>query len=185
MTEEIKQIAERLRGLRESLDLTSEELAKQCEIDAGDYVKYESGEADIPMSALHNIAAHMGVELTGLLSGDEPHVSSFAVTRKGQGLVVERRKAYRYQSLAAAFKQRRAEPFIVTVEHKADSEKPIFNTHDGQEFNLVLEGEMTLFYGDKEIILHQGDSIYFNPQTPHAMRANNGTSCTFLATIVR
>jgi len=184
MTEQIKQIAERLRGLRDSLNLSQKEFAALCEIDETLYAQYESGNSDISISILHNVSIHTGIDLTSLLSGDDPHISSYAITRKGQGINIERRAAYRYQSLSATFQHRRTDPFIVTVEPKEGDTPPSFNTHEGQEFNYILEGELKLFLGSKEIILQQGDSIYFNPKTPHAMQAMNNTACKFLACII-
>ncbi len=184
MTEKIKQIAERLCGLRESLDLSIKEFTAKCQIDEDLYTQYEKGNTDISISVLHNIAINTGIELTSLLSGDDPHVKAYAITRKGQGIVMERRAAYRYQSLTSSFQLQRAKPFIVTVEPKDDNKAPSFNTHAGQEFNLILEGELKLFFDKKEIILHEGDSIYFDPTHPHAMLAMNGKACKFLATII-
>lgn len=182
MTEEIKQIAARLRGLRESLDLSLQEFANQCHLDEANYASYESGNIDIPISVLHNIAQCTHIELATLFSGNDPHISAFAITRRGQGFKIQRRSAYQYQSLGASFQHRRAEPFIVTVE--PNNEELTFSSHPGQEFNLVLKGTLKLYIGNKEIILNSGDSIYFDPQTPHAMQAQNNEICEFLATII-
>ena len=67
MSEEIRQIAERLVGLRDALDLRPEDIASTCNIDLETYLGYESGEKDIPVSFLHQIAKHYGVELPALM----------------------------------------------------------------------------------------------------------------------
>lgn len=183
MNESIKQIARRLSGLRESLNYSSLDMATKCGVELVHYEEYESGEADIPMSALYSVSKALGVEITALLSGSDPHVLNYSVTRKGQGIAVERHQAYRYESLSPTFQHRRAEPFIVEV-MPGQTKDPVFSTHDGQEFNYVLEGELKLFLGIKEIILAEGDSIYFDPKLPHAMQAMNNKKCKFLATII-
>jgi quercetin dioxygenase-like cupin family protein len=99
------------------------------------------------------------------------------------GTSIERSKAYKYQSLAAGFKNRIADPFIVTVESKDESEPVHFNSHNGQEFNYVLQGRMKFYIHDQEIILEEGDSIYFNSELSHAMRALDGKTVRFLAII--
>ena len=58
MSEEIRQIAERLVGLRDALDLRPEDIASTCNINLETYLGYESGEKDIPVSFLHQIAKH-------------------------------------------------------------------------------------------------------------------------------
>jgi transcriptional regulator with XRE-family HTH domain len=182
MNTQIKQIAERLRGLRDALELTAEEVALKCGISQTDYEKYESGNSDIPMSFICEVAQTFGVETTALISGNDPHSIAFSVTRKGTGTSVERTKAYKYQSLAHGFRSPKAEPFEVSVE---PSDKPIhLNTHSGQEFNLLLEGTMQLQIGGNDITLYEGDSIYFDATKPHGMKALNGKKVRFLAVII-
>ena len=169
MSEEIRQIAERLVGLRDALDLRPEDIASTCNIDLETYLGYESGEKDIPVSFLHQIAKHYGVELPALMFGYEPRMNSYFLTRKDKGVAVERTKAYKYQSLAAGFANRKADPFM--VEPSAPEAPFTLNTHPGQEFNLVLEGSMHLRIGEKELVLNEGDSIIFDSTRPHGMKA--------------
>lgn len=180
--EQIEQVARRLKGLRDALDLSVEEIAGQCGIPAELYISYEEGNADIPVSFLHRLAGNYGVELTALLFGEEPKMASYFVTRAGKGVKAERTKAYSYQDLAAGFAHRNLSPFIVTVEPAGD--KPMtFNTHQGQEFNYVLEGCMEIVIGSNTITLNAGDSIMFDAQRPHGMRASGNSPVKFLAII--
>ena len=182
MNTQIKQIAQRLHGLRDALDLTTEVVASKCGISLEQYEKYETGNSDIPLSFLCDLAQTVGVETTALISGNDPHALAFSVTRKGTGTSVERNKVYKYQSLAHGFRFAKAEPFEVTVE---PSDKPIhLNSHIGQEFNLVLEGTMQLQIAGNDITLFKGDSIYFDSEKPHGMKALNGVKVKFLAVII-
>jgi mannose-6-phosphate isomerase-like protein (cupin superfamily) len=106
---------------------------------------------------------------------------SYSLTRKGRGIAVDRRKSYKYQSLAYSFKGRIAEPFIVTAEPSNGDIH--FQSHAGQEFNYMLEGKMMLVIDKKELILNEGDSIYFDSSKPHGMKALEGKSAIFLAVI--
>ena len=157
INEQIKQMAMRLRGLREDLDMSVEEVASKCGI-------------------------VFGVEPLELFSGDAPNMSSYWLVRKGKGPVIERQKAYKYQALAMGFKHAKASPFIVTVDPKMENEMHL-NSHEGQEFNLVLKGTLLLSIGGKELTLNPGDSIYFDSTQPHGMRALNGEPARFLAII--
>lgn len=182
MNEQIKQIAERLKGLRDALEVTEQELAEVCSISKEEYASYESGEKDIPVSILHRISQKYGVEMTSLLFGEDPHMRSYYLTRKGQGTAMERTKEYKYQSLAAGFINRKSDPYVVTVE---PNDKPIhLNSHPGQEFNMVLEGRMQLSLNGKELILDEGDSIYFDSGIMHGMKALGGKTLRFLAIIM-
>ena len=105
------------------------------------------------------------------------------VVRKGEGISIERVKAYKYQHLAYTFRNKKAEPFLVTVEPAPESEKPVLHEHSGQEFNLVLEGSIAVVFDDKELVLTAGDSIYFNPTHPHGQRCVGTVKARFLTVI--
>ena len=154
----IKQVAKRLKGLRDAINLSIEDMAEQCGIDTATLAAYESGTTDIPVSFLHKLANTCDVELTALLFGEEPKMSSYYVTRAGKGVKVERTKAYSYQDLAAGFRHRIMAPFIVTVEPTADDKPQTLNSHQGQEFNYVLEGELEISIAGKVFILHPGET---------------------------
>lgn len=182
MNEQIREIAERLRGLRDALDMGVTEAAARVKVTPAEFEKYESGDSDIPMSFLYEVAQAFGVEISALISGQEPHARAYFVTRKGTGASIERTKAYKYQSLAHGFRNAKAEPFEVTVE---PNNNPLhLNTHAGQEFNYVLEGTLQLHIAGNEIILNEGDSIYFDSSKPHGMKALNDKKVRFLAIIM-
>ncbi|MDR2140164.1 MAG: XRE family transcriptional regulator [Tannerella sp.] len=184
MNEQIKQIAARLTGLRDVLEISVEEMANVCNLSADEYLLLESGTADISVSILHRIAQAYGIELTVLMFGDEPKMNAYFVTRKGKGVAVERTKAYKYQSLAAGFTKRKADPFLVTVHPKPEDEPMYLNTHTGQEYNYVISGRLLFRINGKDLILKEGDSVYFNSELPHGMKALGGQTVTFLAVIM-
>lgn len=184
MEEAIRQIGERLRGLRDVLDIPVEKVADLCGLSVADYLKMENGESELSVSTLQKIAQHYEVSLDALLFGEEPHMSGYFLTRKGRGLSVERRKAYHYESLASGFRGRKAEPFVVTLEPKAEDAPRESNSHAGQEFNMVLSGTVELTIGQKTLTLEEGDSIYFDATQPHGMRALGGQPARFLAIII-
>jgi mannose-6-phosphate isomerase-like protein (cupin superfamily) len=183
MEHQITEIADRLRAMRESLEITPEKAAQTCDMQVEAYLEYESGEKDIPVSILHRMARHFGFDITTLLTGETPHVHTFALTRKGKGVSVKRRQSYNYESLAANFINRKADPYFVIVEPKEDPEVS-FNSHPGQEFNYVLEGQLKICIGENELILNPGDSVYFDSSILHGMQAMNGRVARFLAVVL-
>lgn len=182
MSDEMKMVAERLKGLREIMDVTPEEAAEVCRLKVEDYIRLETGTVDIPVGVLQSMAKKYNFELTTLISGDEPHMRHYFVTRKDKGLSIERRRDYKYQSLAYGFADRKADPFMVVA--SSEDAGPIhFNSHPGQEFNYIIEGSLKLVIDNKELILEEGDSIYFDATKPHGMKALNGRDAKFLAII--
>jgi len=180
----IKQIAERIRTLREIDGESIESAAKALGVKKEEYEGYESGKSDIPVSFLYEIAGRYKVELTALLTGGEPHMNTFSIVRKGSAPKVERSKEYSYQDLAYNFKHKKMEIFEVTAGPKPGDVAGHYNAHPGQEFNYCLEGEIKIFIGKNEMILKTGDSIYFDSGIPHAMVSLNNKPAKFLAVIL-
>jgi quercetin dioxygenase-like cupin family protein len=183
MEEQIKQIAERLRGMREVLEISTDAAAVTCAITTEQYLNYESGQVDIPVSILHRMAQKYNFDITSLLTGEEPLMRSYTLTRKDKGLIVNRQKAYRYQALAGNFQNRKADPFVVCVDPKKEVAVS-YNSHPGQEFNYLIEGKLKIFIDSKEMILEPGDSIYFDSGIPHGMLAMENKPAKFLAIIL-
>jgi len=182
LKETIKNIGNRVKELRVLSDFTIAEMAKECNVSEKEYITYENGEKDIPASVLYEIAHKFKVDMGLLLTGEETRMNIFNVTRKKEGISVERRKQYKYENLAEKFIHKKGETFIVTVEPK-DIDKPATNTHPGQEFNYILEGSLKVYIHDNEIILNEGDSIFFDSTYDHAMKALNNKPAKFLAII--
>lgn len=182
MKETIEVIASRIRELRELSEVAIEEMAEYLNIPPATYDEYENGNVDIPASVLLEIANKLGVSMSLLLTGEEPRMRIFSVTRKGEGVEVERRKQYRYQNLAGNFVHKKAEPFLVTVEPR--EEKPSIYNHPGQEFDYVLEGSLKFYIHDHEIMLNKGDSIFFDSSYGHAMEALNDEPAKMLVVVM-
>ena len=88
------EIAERLKGLREMLELTAEDMAEVTGLSADEYAQYETGERDFSVTLLYNCAEKFGVDVTELLTGTTPTLSSCSIVRAGQGVVTNRRRLF-------------------------------------------------------------------------------------------
>ena len=184
MIEQIKLIASRIKELRDIAGISAESFANELNISPKILLEYESGNVDIPVGFLYEVANKFNMELSALLMGDQPKLNVYSVVRKGKGLNVERRKQYQYEHLAYNFIHKKAEPFIVTVNAMPDNKELEYNSHTGQEFNYILEGSMMIVIDKHEIVLQAGDAIYFNSGYLHAMKALNNQSAKFLAVII-
>ncbi|NMA43382.1 MAG: cupin domain-containing protein [Oligosphaeraceae bacterium] len=180
----IKEIAIRVKELRELNEISAAEMAAAIDMSEQLYLAFEAGQEDISASSLYEVAQKLGVDLALLLTGDMPRMSSFSVTRKGKGVAVERRRQYQYQALAANFTNKKAEPFVVTVQPKPEGVQPSLNQHPGQEMNYMLEGRMKIFICGNELVLEEGDSIFYDSSNPHGMLAMDGKAAKFIAIIM-
>ncbi len=182
MSDQVKQIASRIKDLREIAGLSEEQLAAELGITVETYKIYESGTVDIPVGFLYEAANRFGVELTAILTGEDPKLHTYCLVRKNKGVSVSRRNPYKYQSLAYKFINKKSEPFLVTVEPGND-DTVHFNSHPGQEFNYVLEGTLMIYIDGHQLTLNEGDSLYFDSGCSHGMKALDGKPAKFLAII--
>ncbi|MCL2243067.1 MAG: cupin domain-containing protein [Treponema sp.] len=174
MNEKQTLIPQRIRELREILEVNITDMANDTGIPFEIYEKYEEGDQDIPISVLYKIANRLKVDITVLLTGEEARMDSASVCRSGKGVQIERYPGYEFSSLAYNFKHRTMEPILVRL----DSSKPAAPhvSHSGQEFNYVVEGQVEVTVGKNEHLLRSGDSIYFDARLPHGQRAVNGSA---------
>ena len=118
------------------------------------------------------------------LTGGEPKLHVYCLTRAGQGVGIDRRKEYQYQSLAYNFGNKVAEPFFVTAGAVPAGTPLVVNCHDGQEFDYVMEGTLRFIVNGTEMVLNPGDSIYFNSGCPHGIQAVGDKPAKFLAIVL-
>ena len=183
---ELNEIASRIREMRSVFGWTTAEMAEKTEVTEDDYVKYENAQADLPFTFVHKCALAFGIELTDLLEGRSPRLSSYTVTRRGKGEKTAKEKGITISSLAPKFRGKLAEPYWVKYDYRPELlNKPIHLTnHDGQEFDLIIEGKLKVQVGEHTEILSEGDSIFYNSSTPHGMIAVDGKDCVFLAVVL-
>ena len=174
VNEQIKLIAQRIKYLREALDMTVKDVADAMHISMDEYLSYENGETDIPISIIYSTAAALGVDATELILGEAPRMAEYCVTRKNNGVIIERYPGYSFEALAHNFIGRDKEPMIVTLS-SSNKISPLVS-HSGQEFNYVLEGKIGVTVGHQTFELSEGDSIYFMPKIPHGQFAIDGTA---------
>lgn len=182
MDEKILMIAQRLKTLREIMGISVGDMAAEVGISEKQYSEYESGSFDFSFSFLYSVANKLKIDIVDLMTGETPRLSVCSVVKSGQGLKLERRKEYKYEHLAYIFKNKKMEPFMVTVTPKDTDAKSHMNSHEGQEFDYILEGNMILYIDKQEVLLSSGDAVYFDAKHPHSMQAING-ECRFLAII--
>jgi len=186
MDTSIKEIAERIKGLRELSELSQQELAEQTNIPLETYIAYESGTLDFSFTALNNISEKLGIDLIELLTGENPHLSRYGIVRKGKGLNIKRCEGLIYEHLCYNFKNKLAECFHVTVPYiESQQNMPIsLSAHEGQEFDYVLSGSLKIQLDNHTEILYEGDSIYYNSSRPHGVAAAGNKDCIILAVTI-
>ena len=182
----IKEIASRIKELRELEGLSFEEMAEKTDVSVNEYIKCEEGNTDLNFAFIYRCAQALSVNVTDIIEGYSPNLKSYTVTRNGQGQQVSHAHGMTYYNLAFAFRNRIAEPLYVKCDYDKDSEDKEIEctTHSGQECDLIIDGNLMVKVGDHTEILGPGDSIYYNSSTPHGMKAVGGKDCIFYAIVL-
>ncbi len=182
----IREMASRIRELREIEGWTPEEMAQKTGVSTEEYVRCEAGESDLNFAFIYRCAMTLNVNVTDIIEGHSPTLKSFTVTRAGAGQKIAQAHGMTYYNLAYAFQNRIAEPLYVRsiYDPEAQMRDIELTTHAGQECDLVIEGQLMVQVGEHREVLGPGDSIYFDSDTPHGMIAVNGKDCVFYAIVL-
>ena len=182
----LKEVAGRIKDLREATGYTQEELAKLCGVSLDDYKVLEMGETDFSFTFIYKCAKACGVEVVDLLEGTSTTLTSFSITRKGEGLKIVKKHGVEYNNLAPKFREKLAEPFLVKFPYLEEEQNtPMqLNSHNGQEFDVIVKGSLKVQVGNHVEILNEGDSIFYNSLIPHGMVAVSEGGCEFHAVVL-
>ena len=182
----IKEMAARIRELRELEGKTVAEMAAFTDVTEEEYIACESGEQDLNFAFIYLVSQALNVNVTEIIEGISPNLKSYTVTRRGAGQKVSQAHGMTYYNLAYAFQNRIAEPLYVKSKYNPEAQnKPMeLTTHDGQEIDIVIEGQLMVQVGDHKEILGPGDTIYFDSNTPHGEMAVGEEDCIFYAIVL-
>ncbi len=182
----IKEMAARIKELREIENLSVAEMAIKTDVSESEYIACENGEKDLNFAFIYRCALAFNVDVTSIIEGHSPKLSNYVFTKAGKGQKIEKAHGMTYYNLAASFKNRIAEPLFVrsTYDEEKQHRDIELTTHAGQELDIVIEGKLKVQVGEHYEVLGPGDSIYYDSLTPHGMIAVDGNDCTFYALVL-
>ena len=186
MDYKIREVAQRIRELREVSGFTPEEMAERTNLSVEEYLQCESGSRNLSIAFLYRCTLSFGVDMGDLLEGRSPKLQSYDLTRKGEGQRIEEAHHMIGYNLAADFRNRIALPLYMELKYRegAEYEDIELVTHQGQECDIVISGRMKIQIGGRTEILGPGDTIYYDSGTPHGMVAVDGQDCAFYAIVL-
>lgn len=182
--EDLEEIGERIKKIREEKGLSLDELSKLTGFDTDLLANIEKNEIQPQLGTIIKLSKALDSAFTRLVSGVGENF--YSITRKAEQKVVFRspspkgkKQIYTYKSLAPDVKGRHMEALIVQLEEAPEESTSV---HDGEEFIYVISGVALLKIGEDSFELNPGDSVYYLSTTPHLISAKSGTS-TILAVI--
>ena len=183
-----KIVGEKIKSLRESRNITMEELAQRSGL-AIEQVERIENNIDLPsLAPLIKIARVLGVRL-GTFLDDQDETGPTVCRRAEAGDTIsfsnnalQSRKHMEYHSLARSQSDRHMDPFIIYLS-APDHMAFVLSSHEGEEFIYVLQGCMEISYGKNTYLLNEGDSIYYDSIVPHHVHGYQGQAARILAVV--
>lgn len=182
-----ERIGHKIKKFRDLEEISLEELASRSGLHK-DYIQaIEEDEMYPSLGPLLKIARALGTRLGTFLDdtiSQDPLIVRLEEREEEATLLKGKEKpaALRFFSLGKGKSDRRMEPFYIEIYPESASDKKL-SSHEGEEFIVVISGEIEIVYGQETHVLTQGDSIYYNSIVPHHVSAVGGGNAEIYAVL--
>ncbi len=165
-----------IRELRQKQRMTLQDLSQMTDLSKPLLSQIENDQVIPPLATLLRISKALKVPLQTFFE-EEDNTQKCLVVRAGESNRMNRRPShggapqpYFYHSLAYGKKHKHMEPFLVEFDPaQTEQSQPV--RHTGEEFFYILEGRVELKHGTETYILEAGDSVYWDSNEPHSLKA--------------
>jgi transcriptional regulator with XRE-family HTH domain len=176
-----------LRTLRTRKGWTLADVSRRTGLPVSTLSKIENGKMSLSYDKLARISSGLEVDIAELFSpraaianGGIPN-GRRSITRAGQGQSIKT-DSYDHLYPASELLNKRFVPIVAELRARSLVEFGELIRHDGEEYAFVLDGTVE-FHSElyAPLILHKGDSIYFDSGMGHAYLAVSPGPCRVLS----
>ncbi len=168
-------IGERIRDLRQSSNLTQEELAERAGLTKGFISQIERDLTSISLDSLVQILGALDEDLSEFFR--EGSVEKI-VYREKDRVALEKEKIQRFELLVPGSTNRRLEPVLLTLGQGQAT--PMERPHEGEEFGYVLQGRVNLRFGKEILKLKKGECFYVSAEKEHCLQNASSRTAVIL-----
>jgi electron transfer flavoprotein alpha subunit len=154
--------------LREAHHWSREALAQATGQSPEFIAQVETDEVVPPVSFLLSLARALKVDPGTFLREEEKTM----IRGQRAEAFIRRTQNYSYETLTPGAENQHLRAFMITIEPR-QAHKPVAYKHEGEEFILVMAGELELTLGGKTHHLKPGESRHFNSETPHKLKSHS------------
>ena len=190
MTHNNNIVGSKIKGLRETKNLSVEEIAERSGLTIDQINSIENDQNLPSLGPLIKIARALGVRLGTFMDDNDalgPVVCRAEDRERDTSIsfsngATDARKHMEYHPLAQQKAGRHMEPFVIDINPE---ETPDFqlSAHEGEEFIYVMSGEVEIVYGKDTYSLKEGDSIFYDSIVKHHVHGAPGKSAKILAVV--
>ena len=183
-------IGAKIKGIRESKNLSIEEISERSGLSVDQITSIENDEHLPSLGPLIKIARALGVRLGTFMDDSDalgPVVTRAADRERESSIsfsngATDARKHMEYHPLAQQKAGRHMEPFIIDINPEENANFQL-SAHEGEEFIYVMNGEVEIAYGKATYTWKEGDSIFYDSIVKHHVHGAPGKSAKILAVV--
>ncbi len=166
-----EKVAQRIRTFMKTKGVTIDDLAARTGLTPTMIESIRSENTYPSLGPLLKIARALGVRLGTFLDdqiSQDPLVIRKADRHEDLGMLrsTNTSVSLKFHSLGRGKTDRHMEPFFIELLPESGRNHPL-SSHEGEEFIVVISGQVEVVYGQEQYVLDEGDSIYYNSIVPH------------------
>ncbi|MEC3875117.1 helix-turn-helix domain-containing protein [Chryseobacterium salviniae] len=182
MSDFIIGIGKRIKDIRKESGLTINELANRANVSNGLISRIENGRTIPSLPVLLDLIQSLDIDASYFFEGVEKDSTSkfMYIPRENQHIIEKEIEAQGFTYMHIFSKSLNSlgfEAVLLTLEPNSKREKVIT---DAWEFKYILKGKVKYLIDQEEIILSEGDALYFNGRHPHVPVSISHESCVML-----
>lgn len=182
MDEYLIGIGKRIKEIRKNGNLTISDIAIRASVTAGLISRIENGRTIPSLPVFLKIISALDVEVTDFFSGlPKSNGSNYLVSRKEENSIIEKEDDAIGFSYSYIFgKQLNSlgfEAVLLQVHPNSKREKVVT---DAYEFKYILSGACYYIIDNEEVLLKEGDAIFFDGRIPHVPENRSDRTATML-----
>ncbi|AOY58498.1 MULTISPECIES: cupin domain-containing protein [Desulfococcus] len=183
----LEKVGARITKIMAQKGISLEVLAERTGLESGFLKRLQEEDIYPSLGPLLKIARSLGVRLGTFLDdqiSEDPLIIRKS-DRKGELSMLrakDRPVASRFYSLGRGKTDRHMEPFFIELLPESGKEIKL-SSHEGEEFIVVIDGEVEVVYGKKTHRLLAGDSIYYNSVVPHHVGSFGDSAASIYAVL--
>jgi len=160
------ELGSKIRKLRQSQKMSIEQLSQKTGLSTGLISQIERNITGPSVESLWKIAKALNVSMHYFFNEYEKDSPSPIVKKNERKKIQLPKSNVTYELLSPDLIGRKIEFLQVEIK-PGECNTDALISHEGEECGLVLKGKLKVRWGDKEYILEEGDSIYFDSTVPH------------------
>jgi mannose-6-phosphate isomerase-like protein (cupin superfamily) len=166
-----------MRGARKKMGMTINDLALETGYEPEILTAVEEGKSVPPVSLIIQLSRALKLNVDDMEAQEE----SKAVKRRSKSHK-KRVDSYAYTPLSKSGADKHLRGYLVTIDANTEH-KGVEYHHEGEEFEYILKGSITVQVGEKITKLSQGESIHFNSALRHKLSNPNPEPAELLVVI--